>query len=70
MCHSIELPAKKCLKWHTFRTNATIDERNLVLERDNRCAECNQMYHRARFTSIKRATTEDIGPSSSNPIHP
>ena len=42
---------KKCLKWYTLRTNATRDERNLVLERDNRCAECNQMYHRARFTS-------------------
>ena len=43
--------SKKCLKWYTLRTNATRDERNIVLEGDNRCAECNQMYRRARSTS-------------------
>ena len=43
--------SKNCLKWYTLRTNATRDERNLVLEGDNRCAECNQMCHRARSTN-------------------
>ena len=67
--------SKKCLKWYTLRTNATRDERSLVLEGDNRCAECNQMYHRARSTSERnldiplKERLQRTRPSSNYPIH-
>ena len=67
--------SKKCLKWYTLRTNATRDERNLVLEGDNRCAECNQMYPRARSTSKRnlditlKERLQRTRPSSNYPIH-
>ena len=72
---SNRVASKKCLKWYTLRTNATRDERNLVLEGDNRCAECNQMYHRARSTSKRnldiplKERLQRTRPSSNYPIH-
>ena len=67
--------SKKCLKWYTLRTNATRDERNIVLEGDNRCAECNQMYRRARSTSKRnldiplKERLQRTRPSSNYPMH-
>ena len=44
------LVSKNCLKWYTLRNNATRDLRNLVLEGDNMCLECNKVYRRVRVT--------------------
>ena len=40
--------SRNCFKWYILRNNATMEERKLVLEGDNRCSECNKVYRQVR----------------------
>ena len=54
------LVSKNCLIWYILRHNVTRDERNLVLEGDNKCLKCNRVNRRKNIHSESLSVYNNI----------